>query len=55
VGMACYPEDGGDAEELLAIADARMYEIKRQHHALARLAYAVEHSETDGRVLSPVN
>lgn len=32
VGASYYPEDGAKAEELLAIADARMYEIKRQHH-----------------------
>jgi diguanylate cyclase (GGDEF)-like protein len=32
VGASYYPDDGGNAEELLAIADARMYEVKRQHH-----------------------
>jgi diguanylate cyclase (GGDEF)-like protein len=31
-GAAYFPEDGQDAEELLAIADARMYEMKRAHH-----------------------
>jgi diguanylate cyclase (GGDEF)-like protein len=47
-GAAFYPEDGRDAEELLSKADARMYEMKRQHHAgaapavsLRRLAEAV--------------
>jgi diguanylate cyclase (GGDEF)-like protein len=32
VGASYYPDDGSNAEELLAIADARMYEVKRQHH-----------------------
>jgi diguanylate cyclase (GGDEF)-like protein/putative nucleotidyltransferase with HDIG domain len=32
VGAAYYPEDAGNAEELLAIADSRMYEVKRRHH-----------------------
>jgi diguanylate cyclase (GGDEF)-like protein len=30
VGVATYPEDGTDAEELLAEADRRMYKNKRQ-------------------------
>jgi diguanylate cyclase (GGDEF)-like protein len=29
VGQACYPEDGTDAEELLAAADKRMYSAKQ--------------------------
>jgi diguanylate cyclase (GGDEF)-like protein/putative nucleotidyltransferase with HDIG domain len=47
-GAAFFPEDGRDAEELLAMADARMYEMKRRHHGqatgaagLQRLADAV--------------
>ena len=32
VGVSYYPEDGANAEELLGIADSRMYEVKRQHH-----------------------
>jgi len=32
IGAAFYPEDGTDAEELLAKADSRMYEMKRWHH-----------------------
>ena len=32
-GAAYFPDDGRDAEELLAIADARMYEMKREHHS----------------------
>jgi len=32
VGEAHYPEDGVDAEDLLAHADRRMYTVKRQHH-----------------------
>ncbi len=35
VGVSYYPEDGTNAEELLAIADSRMYEVKRQHHGEA--------------------
>lgn len=34
-GAAFFPEDGRDPEELLATADARMYEMKRRHHAEA--------------------
>jgi GGDEF domain-containing protein len=62
IGAAYYPEDGIDAEELLAIADARMYEMKRRHHAeavdsgesgnLARLAEALgPATERDGEAL----
>jgi len=47
-GAAFFPDDGRDPEELLAIADARMYQMKRRHHGeaastlpLARLAMAV--------------
>jgi len=29
IGEACYPEDGSDAEELLAAADKRMYSAKQ--------------------------
>jgi diguanylate cyclase (GGDEF)-like protein/putative nucleotidyltransferase with HDIG domain len=49
LGVAFYPEDGTDAEELLTSADARMYEMKRHHHGdaetvrnLSRMASAVE-------------
>jgi diguanylate cyclase (GGDEF)-like protein/putative nucleotidyltransferase with HDIG domain len=38
VGAAFYPEDGCDAEQLLAKADARMYEMKHLHHAGDRSA-----------------
>ena len=46
-GAAYFPEDGGDAEELLRKADARMYEAKRRRQGgtdsgLARLAGALE-------------
>jgi diguanylate cyclase (GGDEF)-like protein/putative nucleotidyltransferase with HDIG domain len=34
-GAAFFPEDGQDPEELLATADARMYEMKRRHHGEA--------------------
>jgi len=29
VGAACFPEDGDDAEQLLAVADKRMYQAKQ--------------------------
>ena len=32
VGQTSYPEDGLDAEQLLAEADRRMYVLKQQHH-----------------------
>jgi diguanylate cyclase (GGDEF)-like protein/putative nucleotidyltransferase with HDIG domain len=69
IGAAFYPEDGAHAEELLAKADARMYEIKRQHHGeasrnLNRMASALQSQEDhaggapaeDGRgdILSPL-
>lgn len=38
VGYAVYPEDGADAEKLLAEADRRMYQEKQRHH-LAHAAY----------------
>jgi diguanylate cyclase (GGDEF)-like protein/putative nucleotidyltransferase with HDIG domain len=49
-GAAFYPEDGADAEQLLSIADARMYETKRAHHSralcgIASLAAAVAPSD----------
>jgi GGDEF domain-containing protein len=35
VGTAFCPEDGIDAERLLAEADRKMYTMKQVHHALA--------------------
>ena len=35
VGMANYPDDGNDAEQLLAIADRRMYTAKSNHHKMS--------------------
>jgi diguanylate cyclase (GGDEF)-like protein len=37
VGEAFFPEDGGDAEQLLTEADRRMYQMKHVHHAQRRL------------------
>ena len=31
IGTAYYPEDGADAEELLSVADRRMYSEKHSH------------------------
>jgi GGDEF domain-containing protein len=36
VGSAFLPEDGGDAEQLLAVADQRMYAQKQQHYQADR-------------------
>jgi diguanylate cyclase (GGDEF)-like protein/putative nucleotidyltransferase with HDIG domain len=33
IGEACYPEDGVDAEQLLAVADKRMYDAKQRCRA----------------------
>jgi diguanylate cyclase (GGDEF)-like protein/putative nucleotidyltransferase with HDIG domain len=38
VGTAFYAEDGLDAEQLLAEADRRMYNIKQSHHQQLRVA-----------------
>ena len=40
IGDACYPEDGADAEQLLAVADKRMYEAKQRcrENPVAQLA-----------------
>ena len=35
VGCAHFPDDGADAEQLLAEADRRMYAAKQQHHAVS--------------------
>jgi GGDEF domain-containing protein len=32
MGCAIFPQDGGDAEKLLAEADRRMYIVKQQHY-----------------------
>ncbi|HEX4602693.1 MAG TPA: HD domain-containing phosphohydrolase [Candidatus Angelobacter sp.] len=45
VGCAIYPEDGVDAEKLLAEADRRMYIQKQEHHKILKVFNAV----TDGR------
>ncbi|HEY1936876.1 MAG TPA: HD domain-containing phosphohydrolase [Candidatus Angelobacter sp.] len=37
VGCAIYPEDGVDAEKLLAEADRRMYAQKQEHHKVLRV------------------
>jgi diguanylate cyclase (GGDEF)-like protein/putative nucleotidyltransferase with HDIG domain len=37
VGCAIYPEDGVDAEKLLAEADRRMYIQKQEHHKLLKV------------------
>lgn len=46
VGYAVYPEDGTDAEKLLAEADRRMYQEKQRHH-LAHEAYVMLPNDAD--------
>jgi diguanylate cyclase (GGDEF)-like protein len=45
VGEACFPEDGSDAEQLLAVADKRMYQAKQlgssTRHVIKRTAQPV--------------
>jgi diguanylate cyclase (GGDEF)-like protein len=41
IGHACYPEDGDDAEALLAAADRRMYSMKKE--ALAQSVDSTTH------------
>ena len=50
VGCAIYPEDGVDAEKLLAEADRRMYIQKQEHHKILK----VFNSLTDVRRPKPV-
>ena len=45
VGCAIYPEDGVDAEKLLAEADRRMYIQKQEHHKILKVFSAL----TDGK------
>ena len=35
-GHATFPQDGSDAEKLLAAADKQMYQVKQLHHADGR-------------------
>jgi diguanylate cyclase (GGDEF)-like protein/putative nucleotidyltransferase with HDIG domain len=41
IGCAIYPDDGTDAEKLLAEADRRMYIEKREHHREVRALSAI--------------
>jgi len=40
-GEAFFPEDGQDAEQLLAEADRRMYLVKQEHHRQSRLPFVL--------------
>jgi len=46
VGTASYPQDGLDADKLLAVADKKMYALKKLHHERGELTLtrASEHS-----------
>ena len=48
VGIAVYPEDGGDIDELMRRADAAMYEAKTTGRDMARF-YSIE---TDQRAVA---
>ncbi len=45
VGEACFPEDGGDAEQLLAAADKRMYQAKQARVRLPQPALSANSKE----------
>ncbi|HZP17617.1 MAG TPA: HD domain-containing phosphohydrolase [Terriglobales bacterium] len=45
VGTAFCPEDGFDAEQLLAEADRKMYTMKQVHHALAEQNGSLRHGK----------
>ena len=45
VGEACFPEDGGDAEQLLAAADKRMYQAKQARVRLPQPALSSNSKE----------
>ncbi len=52
IGTAYYPEDGADAEELLSVADRRMYSEKHSHRELATASSrVVRERELTGNVL----
>ncbi|HSR09518.1 MAG TPA: GGDEF domain-containing protein, partial [Bryobacteraceae bacterium] len=52
IGTAYYPEDGADAEELLSVADRRMYSEKHSHRQQSTAASrVVREREVTGNVL----
>jgi diguanylate cyclase (GGDEF)-like protein len=52
IGTAQYPEDGTDAEELLSVADRRMYSEKEAHRQqMAIVSRVVRERERPGTVL----
>jgi diguanylate cyclase (GGDEF)-like protein/putative nucleotidyltransferase with HDIG domain len=48
IGEACYPEDGSDAEELLAAADKRMYSAKQIRRKSNVVVFPSNPAETAG-------
>jgi diguanylate cyclase (GGDEF)-like protein len=54
VGCAIFPQDGSDAEKLLAEADRRMY-IEKQHHHNEKKLMPVLAPALDGVPQHPVN
>ena len=47
LGVAFYPHDGLDAEQLLGEADRRMYKAKQTHYESARFAYSKQSPSFD--------
>ncbi|HZI57912.1 MAG TPA: HD domain-containing phosphohydrolase [Verrucomicrobiae bacterium] len=54
VGCAIYPEDGVDAEKLLAEADRRMYIQKQEHHKILKVLNTVADVRRPGTVRDAV-
>ena len=54
VGCAIYPEDGVDAEKLLAEADRRMYMQKQEHHKVLKVFNALTESRHSSGVRDAV-
>jgi GGDEF domain-containing protein len=54
VGCAIYPEDGVDAEKLLAEADRRMYIQKQGHHKILKVLNTLSDERRPGAVRDAV-
>ena len=53
MGEACYPEDGSDAEELLAAADKRMYAAKQARRKSNVVAFPPISADAVGQASRP--
>jgi diguanylate cyclase (GGDEF)-like protein/putative nucleotidyltransferase with HDIG domain len=54
VGCAIYPEDGEDAEKLLAEADRRMYIQKQEHHKILKVLNTLSDERRPGTIRDAV-